>query len=188
MEVKNIVVVPYNPKWTADFNKIKTELEEVISDIIIRMEHVGSTSVRGLPAKPIIDIDVVIKDYSVFDDIVKRLASIGYIYEGDLGIEGREAFRYDNKPHLQEHHLYVCPEQSRELHRHITFRNYLRMHPEAVEKYGRIKLEAAKLYPNDIEKYLEYKCPVIQEIYRLCGLIWANLISRKLYSFVFCFS
>ncbi len=171
MEVKNIVVVPYTPKWNDDFNKIKMELEEIISDSIIRIEHVGSTSVKGLSAKPIIDIDVVIKDYSVFDTIVKRLASIGYIYEGDLGIKGREAFRYDNKPHLQEHHLYVCPEQSPELYRHITFRNYLRKHPEAVEKYSRIKLNAARLYPNDIEKYLEYKSPVIQEIYQLCGLI-----------------
>lgn len=65
----------------------------------------------------------------------------------------------------------MCPEQSPELYRHITFRNYLRKHPEAVEKYGRIKLNAARLYPNDIEKYLEYKSPVIQEIYQLCGLI-----------------
>lgn len=171
MDVKNIIVLPYDEKWNDDFNKIKAELEEIISDLIVRIEHIGSTSVKGLSAKPIIDIDVVIQDYSVFNEVVKRLTSIGYIYEGDLGIDGREAFRYDSKPHLQEHHLYVCPQQSRELHRHVTFRNYLRKHPEAVEKYSRIKVEAAKLYPNDIEKYLEYKASVIQDIYRLCGLI-----------------
>lgn len=171
MDVKNIIVLPYDEKWVDDFIKIKAELEDIISDLIIGVEHVGSTSVRGLAAKPIIDIDVVIKDSSIFDEVVKRLASIGYIHEGDLGIEGREAFGYDNKPHLQEHHVYVCPSQSRELHRHITFRNYLRTHPEAVTKYSEIKLEAAKLYPNDIEKYLEHKSPVIEEIYKQCGLI-----------------
>ena len=171
MKTKNIVVLPYDEKWIDDFIKIKAELEEIISDLIIGVEHVGSTSVRGLSAKPIIDIDLVIKDYSIFDEVVRRLASIGYIYEGNLGIEGREAFRYDNKPHLQEHHVYVCSAQSRELHRHITFRNYLRTHPEAVEKYSKIKLAAAKLYPNDIEKYLEHKSSVIGEIYKQCGLI-----------------
>lgn len=171
MDVKNIIVLPYDEKWVDDFNKIKAELEDRLSGVIVRIEHVGSTSVRGLCAKPIIDIDVVMKDYSIFDDVVKRLASAGYIYEGNLGIDGREAFRYDNKPHLQEHHLYVCPENSRELLRHTTFRNYLRMHPGAVKKYGEVKLKASKLYPNDIKKYLEYKSPVIEEIYRLCGLI-----------------
>lgn len=170
MSVKDIIVLPYDKKWNDDFVKIKSELEEVISDLIVGIEHVGSTSVKGLSAKPIIDIDVVIKDYSIFDEVVKRLASIGYIYEGNLGIEDREAFRYDNKPHLQEHHLYVCPEKSMELHRHITFRNYLRTHPEAVKKYSKIKPDAAKLYPNDIEKYIEHKSSVIEEIYKQCGL------------------
>ena len=65
----------------------------------------------------------------------------------------------------------MCPEQSRELHGHITFRNYLRTHPEAVTKYSKIKLEASKLYPNDIEKYLKHKSSVIEEIYKQCGLI-----------------
>jgi GrpB-like predicted nucleotidyltransferase (UPF0157 family) len=171
MNVRNIIVESYHPKWKTDYEKIKAEIEPVISDLIIRMEHVGSTSVVGLSAKPIIDIDVVIKDYSVFDEIVERLNSIGYIHEGNLGIEGREAFKYDNKPHLQEHHLYVCPENSKELHRHITFRDYLRSNPDAAAKYGKIKMEAAKRYPNDIDKYLEYKSHFVQEIYQLCGLI-----------------
>lgn len=171
MDVKHVVVVPYNPKWKSDFEEIKAEFEPAISDLILGIEHVGSTSVEGLSAKAIIDIDVIIPDYSVFPDVVERLHAMGYIHEGNLGIEGREAFRYAHKPHLQEHHLYVCPQDSKELHRHVTFRNYLREHPEAAAKYGKVKEEAAKLYPDDIEKYLEYKSPCIREIYALCGLI-----------------
>lgn len=171
MDVRHVIVVPYNPTWKSDFEKIKAELEPVISDLILGVEHVGSTSVEGLSAKPIIDIDVIIPDYSIFHDVAERLYAMGYIYEGNLGIEGREAFRYENKPHLQEHHLYVCPQDSKELRRHITFRNYLREHPEAAARYGKVKEEAAKLYPDDIEKYLEYKSPCIREIYMLCGLI-----------------
>lgn len=94
--------------------------------MIIGVEHVGSTSVEGMSAKPCIDIDVIIKDYSAFDIIVSRLEMIGYIYEGNLGIEDREAFKYFNKPHLRTHHLYVCPQKSEELYRHITFRDFLR--------------------------------------------------------------
>ena len=138
---------------------------------MISIEHVGSTAVAGLSSKPCIDIDVVIKDYTVLDKIILQLKTIGYIHEGDLGIKGREAFCYENKPHLLPHHLYVCPENSRELHRHTVFRDYLRTHPEAVHKYSVVKEQAAYLYPENIEKYMEYKSSCIEELYKLCGLV-----------------
>ncbi len=170
MKTKRVVVLPYDAKWKSDFDYIRQEIENVIGDLIIGVEHVGSTSVDGLSAKPCIDIDVVIKDYSVFDDVVDKLGAIGYIHEGNLGIEDREAFKYLDKPHLQTHHLYVCPQYSKELHRHITFRDYLRKTPEAVKKYSAIKEKAALLFPDDIEKYIEYKSPCIEELYKMCGL------------------
>ena len=107
---------------------------------------------------------MVIRDYSVFDEVVYRLGTIGYSHEGNLGITGREAFRYDGKDHLQKHHLYVCPQDSPELKRHILFRDYLRSHPETVREYSRIKEKGAALYPYDIEKYIEYKSPFIERI------------------------
>ena len=138
--------------------------------MIVGIEHVGSTSVEGLSAKPCIDIDVVIKDYSVFDEVIEKLEAIGYIHEGNLGIKNREAFKYLDKPHLKTHHLYVCPQQSEELYRHITFRDFLRRTPEAVKRYSAVKEKAAQLFPNDIEKYIAYKSPCIEELYRICGL------------------
>ncbi|MBQ8575065.1 MAG: GrpB family protein [Clostridia bacterium] len=170
MRTKRVVVLPYDAKWKSDFENIKKEIYAAIGDLIISIEHVGSTSVEGLSAKPCIDIDVVIKDYSVFDTVVGRLFAIGYLYEGNLGIEGREAFKYSDKPHLQTHHLYVCPQHSEELHRHITFRDFLRSNPEAVKRYGAVKEKAAQLFPDDIEKYIEYKSSCIEELYEICGL------------------
>ena len=170
MKTAKVIVLPYDVKWKADFEKIKSEIENAIGNLIISVEHVGSTSVRGMSAKPCIDIDVVIKDYSVFDAVVSGLAEIGYIHEGDLGIKDRHAFRYTDKPHLQTHHLYVCPQYSAELHRHITFRNFLQNNPDAVEKYSRVKETAAQLFPDNIDKYIEYKSPCIEEMYALCGL------------------
>ena len=170
MQTTKVVVLPYDEGWKMAFEEIKRELEQALGEWIVGIEHVGSTSVEGMSAKPCIDIDVIIPDYSVFDAVVKGLEAIGYIHEGDLGIKDREAFRYSDKPHLQKHHLYVCPRQSDELHRHIAFREFLKAHPEAIRKYSFVKETAAKLFPNDIDKYIAYKAPCIEELYAQCGL------------------
>ena len=162
MVTRKIIVLPYDERWKTAFIEIKNELEKALGGLALAIEHVGSTSVEGLSAKPIIDIDVVIEDYSVFDAVVENLAAVGYEHEGDLGIKDREAFRYDDKPHLHRHHLYVCPKDSAELHRHITFRDFLRKHPEAVEEYGAVKQNGAELYPTDIDKYIEHKTACIE--------------------------
>jgi len=170
MRTQRVVVVPYDEAWENAFKEIKNEIEAEIGDLVLGIEHVGSTSVKGLAAKPCIDIDVIIRDYSMFNEIVGKLGRIGYIHEGDLGIKDREAFKYTDKPHLMSHHLYVCPQYSEELHRHITFRNYLRNNTEAVRRYSFVKEKAADLFPYDIDKYIEYKSPCIEELYKKCGL------------------
>ena len=170
MKTKKVIVLPYDESWKNDFETIKKEIVCAIGDLIIGIEHVGSTSVEGMSAKPCIDIDVVIEDYSKFDAVVRGLAEIGYIHEGDLGIKDREAFAYRDKPHLQTHHLYVCPKDSAELHRHVTFRNFLKGHADAVKQYSAVKETAARLYPNDIDGYIAYKSPCIEELYARCGL------------------
>ena len=170
MQTRRVVVMPYDARWARDFLEIREELQAALGPLAMKIEHVGSTSVRGLAAKPIIDIDVVIRDTSLFGDVAAALAKIGYYHEGDLGIAGREAFGYDGKAHLRAHHLYVCARDSAELKRHIAFRNYLRANPDAVRAYGRIKEEGARLYPDDIEKYIAHKAPFIEKIYRSLGL------------------
>ena len=170
MRTRQIVVQPYDAAWERDFQDIRAELRAALGPTALRIEHVGSTAVPGLSAKPIIDIDVVIRDAAAFPDAAARLGTIGYLHEGDLGIAGREAFRYEGKPHLRAHHLYVCPLDSPELRRHLTFRDYLRAHPEAVRAYSRVKEEAARLYPEDIEGYIRHKAPFIAEVYRKIGV------------------
>ena len=170
MKTRRVIVLPYDEAWRSAFEDIKTEIESALGDLIIGIEHVGSTSVEGMSAKPCIDVDVIIKDHTVFDAVVDKLSSIGYIHEGDLGIKDREAFKYTDKPHLMTHHLYVCPQDSEELHRNITFRDLLRSNVEAARKYSSVKQTAAELFPNDIDKYIEYKSPCIEELYRMCGL------------------
>ncbi|MBR5140843.1 MAG: GrpB family protein [Clostridia bacterium] len=170
MRTAKVTVLPYDKTWRSDFEKIKSELAGALGDLALGIEHVGSTAVEGMSAKPCIDIDVIITDYSVFDAVKDRLASIGYIHEGDLGIKEREAFKYLDKAHLRKHHLYVCPADSLELLRHITFRDFLRNNPEAVKKYSAVKEKGDELCADDIDKYVQYKAPCIEELYKLCQL------------------
>lgn len=169
MTKKHVVVEPYNIIWKQDFQNIKAEIEDALGDLALSIEHVGSTSVEGLSAKPIIDIDVVIEDRLILDDVILALKKIGYTHEGDQGIEGREAFKYQGKEHLRKHHLYVCAKDASELRRHIGFRDYLRSHPEAVAEYSRVKTEGAIKYPYDIDGYIAYKSDFIEQIYEIIG-------------------
>ena len=171
MRTAKVVVLPYDKEWKIAFQEIKHELEQAVAELIIGIEHIGSTAVEGMSAKPCIDMDLVIRDHAAFDEVAARLAAIGYVHEGDLGIPDREAFAYSNKPHLYKHHLYVCPQHSAELHRHVVFREFLKVTPEAVQQYSAVKEEAARLFPDDIDEYIRYKAPCIEELYRQCGLL-----------------
>ena len=162
--MKKVIVMPYDETWKTEYEKIKEELEKELKEHIIGIEHVGSTSVEGLAAKPVIDIDIIIKDYNSFEALKAKLIEMGYTHEGDMGIKDRQAFKYSEKPHLMKHHLYVCPEYSAELKRHVAFRDYLRTHQEDREWYGSVKLLAAKHYPEDIERYMIAKHPCVEEI------------------------
>ena len=168
---KKVIVSSYDESWKQAFEDIRKELAEALGDLALSIEHVGSTSVEGLSAKPIIDIDVVIENESKLEAVIEAFGKIGYRHEGNLGIPGREAFKYEGKEHLMRHHLYVCVEDASELKRHISFRDYLCSHPDAVREYSRIKEEGAKLFPEDMDKYIEHKSPFIESIYKKIGLI-----------------
>lgn len=173
--MRTITVVPYDPNWKNEYKRIKEEILTALQGLDVTVEHIGSTSVPELYAKPIIDIDIIIKK-GMFDTIAENLTTIGYHHVGDLGIQGREAFNYNNKPHLMEHHLYVCNEDSAELKRHIALRNFLRQNQDYRQKYSQIKLETAQRHPHDIDAYIEGKQPLILEIYQKLGLHITNNI------------
>ena len=170
MRTKNVVVEKWNPKWKDEFERIVVSLGKDIIYNSIKIEHVGSTSVEGLSAKLIIDLDIVIEN-DKFEIIKRLLKDKGYEHGGDLGIEGREAFSYSGKEELMTHHLYVCPKDSKELFKHITFRDFLRNNSALASEYSRVKEQAAVLYPDDIDKYMEFKSEIIEKIYKKCGLL-----------------
>ena len=157
-----MVIEEYNDDWKNQYEQIKYILENSLSKAI-KFEHVGSTSITGMWAKPIIDIDVVIESINDFEKTKDELKIIGYLHEGDMGIIGREVFKKDNviKNEILDkvnHHLYVCTKDNEELKRHILFRDYLNKHNEVKIEYNNIKKAIIKKYGNeDREKYVEIK-------------------------------
>jgi GrpB-like predicted nucleotidyltransferase (UPF0157 family) len=124
---EGIVVTDYDPDWPFLFEEFARPVREAVADLGAQIEHVGSTSVPGLAAKPIIDMDVVVGSADEVRGAIERLSSIGYVHQGNNGIAGREAFMWPSG--AQPHHLYVVVEGSQPHLDHIEFRNYLRAHP-----------------------------------------------------------
>ena len=132
------------------------------------MEHVGSTSVEGLAAKPIIDADIVIDDMGVLDEIRHRLEEAGYEYLGERGISERFAFRC-KQPEFA-HNLYVCVDGCLALRNHLSFRDHLRSHADDRRRYGELKRSLARRYPDDIDAYVRGKTAFITDILRNYGV------------------
>lgn len=171
-KTKVVRIVPYNPVWKDEFERLRQKLTDHLGDIILKVEHVGSTSVEGLAAKPIIDLDIVIESYDVLTEVIIKLQELGYEHEGDLGIEGREAFRKVKKDDFMKHHLYVCPENSRTYREHIALRNYLRENEEAKQEYAELKKCLADKYRYDVDNYCKEKTDFIEGI--LARTLYAN--------------
>src|SRR4029453_15488828 len=130
-------VVDYDSDWPRIFLQLKDWLWPFICDVAIAIEHVGSTSVRGMAGKPVLGGDIVIRSRTDIPAILPRLGRLGYQHRGDLGIKDREAFMAPENP--PAHHLYVCAQNSLALRNHIAVRNHLRTHRSDAVAYSALK-------------------------------------------------
>ena len=156
-----IKIVQYDPNWVEEFRMYASKLNTALGELAVSIEHIGSTSVIGLAAKPIIDIDVIISSRIVLEKVIETLASIDYIHQGSLGIPGREAFVKAEEKRL---HLYVCSIDTPNLHNHLIFRDYLRTHLNEVKAYSELKQQLALQHYNNREMYTESKTKFIDNI------------------------
>lgn len=163
-----IIIEDYDPHWPEQFVLLRSRIVPVLGALVTAIEHVGSTAVPGLAAKPIIDIDVVLHSAASLPEAIRRLGTLGYEHRGDLGVPGREAFR--RPPNDVPHHLYVHGPDSREFLRHITFRNYMRANPEDAQAYERLKRMLAQKYRHERESYNQAKTEFVEAILRRATL------------------
>jgi GrpB-like predicted nucleotidyltransferase (UPF0157 family) len=160
-----MILAPHNPAWAAEFALLREIYLGALGPLILRVEHVGSTAVPCLSAKPILDIDIVMPGYEMFPGIESGLRGLGYRHNGDQGIEGREAFKAQDReaPYTwpkrtwMAHHLYVCCADGAELRRHLLFRDALRARADFRHEYERVKVAIAARSGGDRKAYARIK-------------------------------
>jgi GrpB-like predicted nucleotidyltransferase (UPF0157 family) len=161
---RDIVVRDYDPQWPSWFDTVCRRVWPVVRDVARRIDHVGSTSVPELAAKPIIDMDIVVASEDDVRPVIDRLAMIGYQWRGDLGISGREAFKLVQDEGLPPHQLYVVIDNNKAHLDHWLLRDLLREDAGARERYAALKRRNVELAKNDMDVYIAAKARFIAEL------------------------
>lgn len=159
-----ITVSDYDQAWTGWFAELHARIWPAVKDIALRIDHVGSTAVPGLAAKPIIDMDIVVDSDDRIRPVIARLAGLGYRWQGDLGVVGRQAFVAPQGVSLPRHHLYLVVEDGKAHLDHWLLRDLLREDGEARARYGALKRRNAALADGDMDLYVAAKAALVAEL------------------------
>ncbi|MBD3946251.1 GrpB family protein [Nocardioides ganghwensis] len=161
-----IEVVDWSPRWAEQYEEVAAVLTRALADVrSARVEHVGSTSVPGLAAKPVLDVDVIVEPEDV-PAAVAALESVGYVHRGDLGVTGREAFHAPDGP---RRNVYVCTAGTANVRNHLAVRDVLRRRADLREAYDSVKRALAADPGMDIDTYIAGKSAVLQEVLEASG-------------------
>ncbi|KLK88843.1 hypothetical protein SZ63_04360 [Methanoculleus sediminis] len=161
----HVRVVDYDPAWPDLFRTEARLLEDILKDNLVAIFHIGSTSVPGLRAKPIIDIMPVVHDIKQVDECSRQFRALGYEAMGELGIPGRRYLRKGGENRTHQIHAFQY-DNVQNILRHLAFRDYLRCHPEISHAYAALKSELAARYPGDIGGYCNGKDGFVKHVER----------------------
>jgi GrpB-like predicted nucleotidyltransferase (UPF0157 family) len=161
---KEIAVVSYDESWPTSFDEICHAIWPYVESVARRIDHIGSTAVHGLDAKPVIDIDIVVAGENDVTPAIDRLGSAGYRWRGDLGVVGREAFDPPKETELPEHHLYVVVDGNRAHLDHVLLRDLLRADEKARIEYAQLKAANAAAAEGNMDVYVKAKAAFVAEL------------------------
>lgn len=168
-----VLVVPPHAAWTDAFAQEAAEIRAALGPVVADVHHIGSTAIRGIYAKPVIDILLVVDSHARLDAGSAGMATLGYEGMGEFGIPGRRYFRKNSAEGLRTHQVHAFEAGSPHLFRHLAFRDYMNAHAEAAQAYSTLKQNLAAAFPHDIEAYMDGKDPFIQE-HEARALKWAK--------------
>jgi GrpB-like predicted nucleotidyltransferase (UPF0157 family)/protein associated with RNAse G/E len=149
-----VTLSPYHAEWPVLFRDEATQLQSAIGAHVLDIQHVGSTSIPGIPAKPIIDIAVAVDNFEAAAICIQPLEALGYHYRGEAGIPRRHYF---SKGDPSTYHLHMNEISSADWQQQIAFRDYLRQHPAQALAYAQLKIQLAQQFPTDRLAYTESK-------------------------------
>ena len=153
----------YNPNWKKEYLKEEKLLKKVLKDYIIHIEHVGSTSIEGLKAKPVIDIIIVIKSLKEIPEIENILKAYDYSNRGPQGVDDRMFFAKGPEDG-RTHYIHFTEPKSNTYYDLVYFKRYLLEHPEYIKKYCELKQELASKYAEERSKYTAGKNEFIKDV------------------------
>jgi GrpB-like predicted nucleotidyltransferase (UPF0157 family) len=159
-EQREVELVPHDPEWSQQADQEIFCLRAGLSFPIIGIYHIGSTSIPGIKAKPILDF---VMEVESLDDVIKAIAEVealGYENKGEFGIPGRQFFTRDTDGN-RSHHLHVFQKGHPDIERHTIFRDFLRANPEAAREYEQLKEILAKRFPKQSSNYTAAKSDFI---------------------------
>jgi GrpB-like predicted nucleotidyltransferase (UPF0157 family) len=167
LEKGTVKLTPHNELWHQLFAEEEARLRDAIGEHVVAIEHVGSTAICGLSAKPIIDIAAAVPETANAERCVRPLENVGYQYRGENGIAGRYYFV---KGDPRTHHLHMVEVGSDFWKNHLLFRDYVRKHPEVAEEYERLKRDLAIKYERDRGAYTEGKSKFIEAVLKRAAI------------------
>ena len=163
---QHITVTAYDPLWAEKYEQESALVRDILADNCIAIYHIGSTSVPGLAAKPVIDIMAAVRSLEKVDRVAAAFSEIGYEYLGEFGIEGRRYLRKGGDERTHQIHIFQMNDWNN-IGRHLAFRNYMRTHEKERAEYAKLKTELARKFPYDIEGYCDGKENFVHEIEKL---------------------
>jgi GrpB-like predicted nucleotidyltransferase (UPF0157 family)/RimJ/RimL family protein N-acetyltransferase len=161
--MRSVQVVDYDPEWPWLFQEETKHLRKIFKKNIIWLEHIGSTAVPGLCAKPIIDILIGVRNIKLIDRYQQKMKSMKYIPKGEFGIVNRRFFIKGSEEN-RTHHIHIFQMGNTEIARHVNFKYYLLDHPKVREQYGEIKRSLSEQFVYDIDQYIKHKNDFIQSV------------------------
>ena len=159
-----VEVVEYRPEWMELGERLTARVAALLGSRATAVAHIGSTSVPGLAAKPIIDVAVRLVPDAVLDNLVAVLSGDGWIYRGDAGDDGGQVFVSETQPWLRVAHIHAIAHDDPQFDRYLAVRDRLRANPEAVARYSALKRELARRFPADRKAYTAGKTDFITDL------------------------
>ncbi|MGF1478825.1 MAG: GrpB family protein [Cyanophyceae cyanobacterium] len=160
LERGKLKFIPHNPEWQKLFEEEKQRLQAAIGSDVLEIQHVGSTSIPGIIAKPILDIGIAVANFEAAAVCIKPMEKLGYSYRGENGIPRRHFFA---RGEPRTHHVHILEITSWDWQGHILFRDYLIQHPAVAQEYVQLKLKLLEQYGGDRDAYQVGKSSFIEQ-------------------------